>query len=210
MKGFASGSLKISNCVWSLALLVLHGCPSLKQWMVSSFEPSTGRFKAQLVKERLITSNGSSAQAFKIHCNIARLGGALRFPQAVSSLIPTVPSHSSYFSVHEDLKGLFQVTVFNAASRHNYTISFLRFQWLNDAIFHVRSCSDRTVTLTVKELPRSRSRKQAGSASNREENERTKLGLLCRKVHGPDIRASHSKNYGKRAYHPSREIEGPQ
>ena len=175
--------------------------------MVSSFEPSTGRFKSQLEKERLIPSDGSSAQASKIHCNIARLGGALRFPQAVSSLIPTVPSHSSYFSVHEDLKGLFQVTVFNIASRHNYTINFLRFQWLNDAIFHVRSCSDKTVTLTVKELSRSRSGKQAVCASNREENEIEKLGLLCRKVHSPDIRASHSKNYGKRAYHPSREIQ---
>ena len=45
-----------------------------------------------------------------LNCNIARLGGALRFPAAVSSLIPTVPSHSSYFSVHEDLKSLFQLT----------------------------------------------------------------------------------------------------
>ena len=77
--------------------------------MVSSFEPSTGRFKAQLVKERLITSDGSSAQASKIHCNKARLGGALRFPEAVSLLIPTVPSHSSYFCVQGDLKGLFQL-----------------------------------------------------------------------------------------------------
>ena len=38
--------------------------------MMSSFEPSTGGYKAQLVKERLITSVGSSAQASKIHCNI--------------------------------------------------------------------------------------------------------------------------------------------
>ena len=63
------------------------------------------------MKERLITSDGSSAQASKIHCNIAHLGGALRFPEAVSSLIQSVPSHSSYLSVQEsDLKGLFQLT----------------------------------------------------------------------------------------------------
>ena len=50
------------------------------------------------------------------------------------------------------LKGLISADVFSAASRYNYTINFLRFQWFNDAIFHVRSFSDRTVTLTVKEL----------------------------------------------------------
>ena len=105
-------------CIWfpqDIQLRLKHSSPraawlSFFETMVSSFEPSTGRFKAQLVKERLITSVGSSAQASQMHCNITRHGRALRFPAPVSSLIPTVPSHSSYFSVHEDLKGLFQLT----------------------------------------------------------------------------------------------------
>ena len=81
-KGFAiSGSLKIPNCVRSIALPALHGWPSLKQWIKSSFEPSTGRFKAQLWKEFLITSVGSSAHASRIHCRIALLGEFLNSQQ---------------------------------------------------------------------------------------------------------------------------------
>ena len=58
----------------------------------------------------------------------------------------------------------------------------------------------------VKELPRSRSRKQAVCASNRKTKERS-WACCAGKVHGPDIRASHSKNPGKRAYRPGREIQ---
>ena len=36
LKGFVSGSFKISSCDRSIALLLLHGCPSLRQWIVSS------------------------------------------------------------------------------------------------------------------------------------------------------------------------------
>ena len=108
-KGFAiSGPLKIPNCVRNIALPALHGWPSLKQWIKSSFEPSTGRFKAQLRKKFLITSVGSSAHASRIHYRIALLGGVFKFPAGVSSWILTVPRHSSYFSVQEALNGLFQ------------------------------------------------------------------------------------------------------
>ena len=53
---------------------------------------------------------------------------------------------------------------------------------------------------------RSRSRKQAVCASNRKTKERS-WACCAGKVHGSDIRASHSKNSGKRAYRPSREIQ---
>ena len=53
----------------------------------------------------------------------------------------------------------------------------------------------------AKKTPGSRSRKQAMCASNRKTKERSWACCVC-KVHGPDIRASHSKNSGKRAYPP--------
>ena len=108
LKGFVSGSFKISSCDRSIALPLLHGCPSLRQWIVSSWDPSTGRFSAQLVNDFLINSVGSWLQASRIHCRMVFLGGAFKFPAAVSSWIPTLPSHSSYFSVHAALNGLFQ------------------------------------------------------------------------------------------------------
>ena len=108
LKGFVSGSFKISSCDRSIALPLLHGCPSLRQWIVSSWDPSTGRFSAQLVNDFLINSVGSWLQASRIHCRMVFLGGAFKFPAAVSSRIPTLPSHSSYFSVHAALNGLFQ------------------------------------------------------------------------------------------------------
>ena len=71
--------------------------------MLSSLDPSTGRFKAHVVKDFLITSVGSSAQESKIHCKMALLGGVFKLTEAVSSFIPTVLSQWSYFSVQEDL-----------------------------------------------------------------------------------------------------------
>ena len=53
--------------------------------MLSSLDPSTGRFKAHVVKDFLITSVGSSAQESKIHCKIALLGGVFKLPEAVSA-----------------------------------------------------------------------------------------------------------------------------
>ena len=50
------------------------------------------------------------------------------------------------------------------------------------------------------------SRKQAVCASNRKTKE-SSWACCAGKVHGPDIRASHSKNSGKRPYRPSREIQ---
>ena len=66
LKGFVSGSFKISSCDRSIALPLLHGCPSLRQWIVSSWDPSTGRFSAQLVNDFLINSVGSWLQASRI------------------------------------------------------------------------------------------------------------------------------------------------
>ena len=43
-------------------------------------------------------------------------------------------------------------------------------------------------------------------ASNRKTKERS-WAYCAGKFHGPDIRASHSKNFGKRAYRPSSEIQ---
>ena len=77
--------------------------------MESSCDASTGRFNTQHVKDFLITSVGKSAQASIIHCKIV-LGGAFKFPAAVSLCISIVPSHSSFFSVQEALNGLFQLT----------------------------------------------------------------------------------------------------
>ena len=90
LKGFVSGSFKISSCDRSIALPLLHGCPSLRQWIVSSWDPSTGRFSAQLVNDFLINSVGSWLQASRIHCRMVFLGGAFKFPAAVSSWIPTL------------------------------------------------------------------------------------------------------------------------
>ena len=78
--------------------------------MLSSLDPSTGRFKAHVVKDFLITSACSSAHESKIHCKIALLGGVFKLPEAVSSCMPTVLSQWSYFSVQEGLNGLFQLT----------------------------------------------------------------------------------------------------
>ena len=109
-KGFVSGSSRISSCDFRTASPVQHGCPSLKQWIASSSEPSTGTFNAQLVNDFLITSVDNSAQESRIHCKIVFLGGAFKFPAAVPSWIPTFASHSSYFSVQDALNGLFQLT----------------------------------------------------------------------------------------------------
>ena len=70
---------------------------------------STRRFNAQHVKDFLITSAGNLAQASRIHCKTV-LVGTFRFLAAGSSFIPTMLSHLSYFSVHEDLNALFQLT----------------------------------------------------------------------------------------------------
>ena len=67
------------------------------------------------------------------------------------------------------------------------------------------SCSDRTFTL-AKEFPRRRTRKQAVCACNRKTKERS-WACCAGKFHGPDIRALHSKNSGKRAYHPTRDMQ---
>ena len=101
---------KISNCDRSISRPVQQGCPSFRQWIESSCDASTGRFNAQHVKNFLITSVGNSAQASIVHCKTVLLGGSFKFPAAVSSCIPIVPSHSSYFSVQEALNGLFQLT----------------------------------------------------------------------------------------------------
>ena len=77
--------------------------------MLSSLDPSTGRFKAHVVKSFLITSLGSLAQESKVHCKITLLGGVIKLPEAVSSCIPTVRSQWSYFLLQEDLNGLFQL-----------------------------------------------------------------------------------------------------
>ena len=61
-KGFVSGSSRISSCDFRTVSLVLHGCSSLRQWVASSSEPSTGTFNAQLVNDFLITFVGNSAQ----------------------------------------------------------------------------------------------------------------------------------------------------
>ena len=61
-KGFVSGSSRISSCDFRTASPVLHGCSSLRQWVASSSEPSTGTFNAQLVNDFLITFVGNSAQ----------------------------------------------------------------------------------------------------------------------------------------------------
>ena len=71
--------------------------------MLSSLDPSTGRFKAHVVKDFLITSACSSAHESKIHCKIALLGGVFKLPEAVSSCMPTILSQ-------EGLNGLFQLT----------------------------------------------------------------------------------------------------
>ena len=47
-----------------------------------------------------IKSVDKSAHESMIHCNIVLLGGAFKFPSSVSSWIPTVANHSSYFSVY--------------------------------------------------------------------------------------------------------------
>ena len=109
-KGSVSGSSRISSCDFRTACPVLHGCSSLRQWVASSSEPSTGTFNAQLVNDFLITFVGNSAQESRIHCKIVFDGGAFKFPAAVSSWIPTVASHSLYFSVRDALNGLFQLT----------------------------------------------------------------------------------------------------
>ena len=110
-KGFESGSTKISNYDRSISCPVQQGCPSFRRWIESSCDASTGRFNAQhVMKDFLITSVGNSTQASIIHCKTVLLRSAFKFPAAVSSCIPIVPSYSSYFSVQEALNGLFQVT----------------------------------------------------------------------------------------------------
>ena len=71
--------------------------------MLSSLDPSAGRFKAHVEKDFLITSAGSSAQESKIHCKIALLGGVFELPEAVFSCMPAVLSQWSYFSVQQHL-----------------------------------------------------------------------------------------------------------
>ena len=77
--------------------------------MLSSLDPSTGRFKAHVVKDFLITSEGSSAQESKIHCKLALLGDVFKLPEVVSSCMPTLLSQWSYVSVQENLNALFQL-----------------------------------------------------------------------------------------------------
>ena len=48
--------------------------------------------------------------------------------------------------------------------------------------------------------------KLCAQLSNRKTKDRS-WACCPGKVHGPDIKASHSKNSGKRAYHPSREMQ---
>ena len=53
-KGLTSGSFRIANCAWRIAFPELHGCPSLKQWIASSFEPSKKNFLQASEENRLI------------------------------------------------------------------------------------------------------------------------------------------------------------
>ena len=94
-KGFVSDS-------WGLLVRCYKAVPA---WNSESNHPLS-RPREHLMHKFLMTSVGKSAQESRIHCKMLFLGGAFKFPAAVSSWMPTVPSYSSYFSVHNDLNGL--------------------------------------------------------------------------------------------------------
>lgn len=108
--GSVSTSVKIESWLFIMSFPALHGWVSLKQWIRSSSDPSVARFSAHDLKEVLIVSGVIFSQASRIHFSIVRRGGGFKFPPAVSLLIPSSASQSSYFSVSWALKGLFQLT----------------------------------------------------------------------------------------------------
>lgn len=133
-KGSVSGSSRISSCDFRTACPVLHGCSSLRQWVASSSEPSTGTFNAQLVNDFLITFVGNSAQESRIHCKIVFDGGAFKFPAAVSSCCLLLCAGSFKWFVPTYVWRLY---VLGTTYGDNHAVDFVGFERVGNTVLKV-------------------------------------------------------------------------
>ena len=82
----------------------------MKQWLISSSDPSVDKLSVHVLKDFMMTSLVISFHASMIQLAITCCGCGFKFPARVFCLIPSSASHLLYFSVAKALNGLFQLT----------------------------------------------------------------------------------------------------
>ena len=102
-------SSRTDNCDFSCWRPAWQGFFGLKQWILSSSDPSFARFSAHDLNDSTITSFERAAHDSNIHWTIFFLGGGFMLPASVYWCTPSAIQWS-YFVPMNSLKGLFQHT----------------------------------------------------------------------------------------------------